>query len=369
MKKTVVFGFVFAFALMFSFPVLATNGNNRKQAPAFVYTDTETGLKFTVPDGWKQTEILEGQEYVRAKFITYPEDGSFIVYGCADLWDALPEESKAGLHRIDIDSNTISLSDMAGFLGINGNDLTSVTYNNKQYFKIHTNIYIAEQPILFTQYFSLDNGIFYFFQTDLLTEVDEAEKSNDFVALISSIQYPTTTAVGMTGVDIFYDGLLSILMGFLITFFIHPVPIWLYRYTIRKAPFPPKKARKIAFFDAVVVFIVMFAITPLFSGSSGSLPAIFMWSFVCYATLKVGYVSPQDTSSIKPENSPRSESFIQDSLPVQQVVIQNQSGGDSSKPSDMQNPVVAPRIRFCRYCGTELVEGSKYCNNCGKQIK
>ena len=32
-------------------------------------------------------------------------------------------------------------------------------------------------------------------------------------------------------------------------------------------------------------------------------------------------------------------------------------------------PDDVPRIRFCRKCGSELLDGAKYCNKCGTEVK
>ena len=367
MKRPAAFLLVFVFSLLFILPVTAAGSDGQKQSPAFVYKDPETGLTFTVPAGWVQKEVSEDREYVRAKFVRSPENGSVIVYSSGDLWSALSEDDKAGLRPSDIDSNTISLSDMADIFGINKEDLRAATYNGKQFFKFNTDTSVEGQATTLSNYVCLDNGYMYLFQINSSTKKKDI---NAFVGLISSIQYPAASVTGNAGAGTPYDGPSPLLAGLLLTVIIHPVPIWIYRYGIRKAPFSPKKARKIAFFDALIVFLVMSAI-PSAPGSGGvNMLAIFLWSFLCYAALKDGYVSPEDIPSAEPEIAPKSESVLQDAPPAPQAVVPCQS--DTISPDfsdDVQPSATAPKIQFCRYCGTKLVEGSKYCNNCGKRIK
>ena len=229
--------------------------------------------------------------------------------------------------------------------------------------------YVAGLTITMSNYACLDNGYIYTFQVNSSIKPKDF---NDFADLLSSIQYPAASVTGKAGAGVPYSGPPPLLVGFLLTVIIHPVPIWIYRYGIRKAPFPPKKARKIAFFDALIVFLVMSAI-PKVPGSGGvNTSAIFLWSFICYAALKDGYVSPEDIPYIESEESeiaPTSESIIQDAPPVPQAAAQDQTDTIRSDLSDMQRTVAAPQIRFCRYCGTKLAEGSKYCSNCGKRIQ
>lgn len=53
---------------------------------AFIYTDVDTGLTFTVPANWKQEEMSKERNFIDAKFVSTKEDGNVIIYGSSDMW-------------------------------------------------------------------------------------------------------------------------------------------------------------------------------------------------------------------------------------------------------------------------------------------
>ena len=84
----------------------------------------------------------------------------------------------------------------------------------------------------------------------------------------------------------------SIIMGLLMTFILHPLPILIYRYAIRKRPMERRQARTVCIVDAVIVFVLHSVISILIASASGgmaisrvSLPAIVIWSFICFRIL------------------------------------------------------------------------------------
>lgn len=106
----------------------------------------------------------------------------------------------------------------------------------------------------------------------------------------------------------------SIIIGLLITFVIHPLPIIIYRFAIRKEPVGPKEATKIVIIDAIIVLLVNLVIDfviYLISGSfasSTSVVAIVVWSFICRIILTKGYQELPTTNSngsYKPEGQNR----------------------------------------------------------------
>ena len=58
-------------------------------APAFVHTDEDTGMTFTVPEGWRKGAFDEQRDFLNAKFESTEDPGLIITYGNIDLWSEL----------------------------------------------------------------------------------------------------------------------------------------------------------------------------------------------------------------------------------------------------------------------------------------
>ena len=109
----------------------------------------------------------------------------------------------------------------------------------------------------------------------------------------------------------------AILLGLIITFLIHPLPIIIYRYGIKKEPVAPKKATKIAIIDAIIVFLIWVGINVIFITSTGSAassistPAIVVWTFICRSILTKGYQTPALESGGDNKPGQSGEAFLE----------------------------------------------------------
>lgn len=97
--------------------------------------------------------------------------------------------------------------------------------------------------------------------------------------------------------DLFGSAIAILLIDLLITVIIHPMPIWIYRYIIRKAPVVPKTAKRIVIIDTIIVVAIMLFITYFEDGGQLSFAAVFLWSKVSYSSLTKGYTEDADASS------------------------------------------------------------------------
>lgn len=131
---------------------------------------------------------------------------------------------------------------------------------------------------------------------------------------------------------------------------------------VRKTGITKKKYNLICF---GVNFLIMILFIALNGSSSGAPYVLWTWVFSA-AGLKTleskGVLErPQDKNSQK-------------SCPDQTVQI-NESPGhtESTEAVEVPNaPLLSekkPQIRFCRKCGFELIEGSKFCSRCGAEVK
>lgn len=94
--------------------------------------------------------------------------------------------------------------------------------------------------------------------------------------------------------DLFGSAIAVLLIDLLITVIIHPMPIWIYRYIIRKAPVVPKTAKRIVIIDTIIVVAIMLLITFFEGGGQLSFAAVFLWSKVSYSSLTKGYAEDTD---------------------------------------------------------------------------
>lgn len=170
---------------------------------AFVYTDSDSGVKFTVPSNWVADEFNEEREFLDAKFASTKEKGLIICYGSSDVWSEMTPDEKIGLTRADIDNSIFTKADVAQMCNTTEDNVSLVMYNGVEYYKCTTSTkgdaYGLSIAITMTQLFCINNGCMYTFQ---FGESDEHELYYDFEKLVRSVQYPASqTPV----IDNYYD--------------------------------------------------------------------------------------------------------------------------------------------------------------------
>ena len=388
------------------------------QTPSFVFTDKNTGVKFTVPANWSQADLSKEREFISAKFTSNLEGGLSILFGGHDLWNELSASDKQGLSRTDLNNSAFSKSDIAEMLGVQAKDISTVTYGGKEYFKgIVTSTQSASgisMTITMTHLYYFDNGYIYTFQ---FNGTNTNPYYKDLESLLSSVEYPSIAiasnapsdqnqvpALHQTQSSFFNSWFGLLLINLIITILIHPTPIWIYRYVIRKKPVAPKVAKRIVIIDAIVVAVIMIAITAINEGSRISIAAVLLWSRVCYSSLTKGFAEsvtvPQDAassaindfvtsapySSVDSENGDESTTLsgvvpnsmsidIEKGVPAEAASNKSLESGlssdtESSGSTDAQiYDSISPKVRYCRKCGTELNAGSIFCHKCGTKVE
>lgn len=161
------------------------------ETDAFVYTDTETNTKFTVPANWHKEELFKDREYIDVKFASGKEEGLLIMYGSTDLWRMLTPEEQKGCSRSDLDSSAFEVSDIAALCGVDENKITKKTYNGKDYFQAtvqqSTDMYDTTFTLEMTCAIRIENGWGYYFQFSGTTD---NEYFADFQELLNTVEYP-----------------------------------------------------------------------------------------------------------------------------------------------------------------------------------
>ena len=160
-------------------------------SPAFHHTDKDTGVTFTVPDGWSKISLTEQRDFLDAKFESTKDPGLVILYGSTDLWSELSASERAGYTRSDFSSDLFTKQDIADMFGTSKYLVDDVTYSGVHYFKVATTTEKEAMglkvSVTMTQLFRVENGWGYTFQFG-------GDESNpyysDFVSLIKSVKYP-----------------------------------------------------------------------------------------------------------------------------------------------------------------------------------
>lgn len=349
---------------------------NSESTPSFLYTDTESGLSFTVPENWTQAPMNEPRQFLDAKFVPNSGDGNRVcilfscedIYGNEELQNELTPIEKKFLSRSDVTNMAaMSKKDVAEIVGVKESDVTVVSHGGKDYFSaptaIRTTIGEAEISLPMTCRLCLENGYLYMFQFGGSTD---SPYFADFEALINSVEYPVISSDDADGSgetflldDTAFPGLLLTIGNLIGTVSIYTLPIVIYRYGIVKKPLNKKKAKRIVIIYGICAFLVMSVLIVAINGSGAAGGAIILWSWVNYKILTGGKNGSDNTEKpLSTEPGPDAEAI----MPGTSEVI----GTTAIELADT-DPV--PETVFCRWCGTQLPAESEFCHKCGKKVK
>lgn len=166
-----------------------------KDTDSFKYTDSDSGVTFTVPNNWKEEPFTKEREFIDVKFISTKEDGGTMIYGSVDIWEKMTESEKIGYTRSDINNSEFTKSDIAAMYNTTTDKISIVTYNGVQYFKAETNYtsdsYGVDITVKMTQLVYIDNGWMYSFQ---FGGTSTHKLYSDFESLLKSVQYHNTVS-------------------------------------------------------------------------------------------------------------------------------------------------------------------------------
>ena len=354
--------------------------NTPKYTQSFLYTDKNTGVIFTVPENWSQVAFSKDRDFLSAKFSSNIEEGLTIFFGGHDLWNELPASDKQGMTRADINNSAFSKSDIGDMLGIQAQDISTVTYGGKEYYmgKVTTtqSEYGINITVTMTYLFYFDNGYVFNFQTNIS---NGSSYYRDFEDLLSSVQYPaveslqksteeTTISSNQSPVSFLNSWFGIFCINMLITIIIHPTPIWIYRYAIRKKPVAPKQAKRIVIIDAIVVVALMLVVTAINKGSEISLVAVLIWSRICYSSLTKGFI--ENVDAFPKEATKQAVSSIISQSPQIPLTLQDDVKPDENYEKTNDKGTSQPYgAIYCRNCGAEINSDSIFCHKCGTKLK
>lgn len=180
MKITKIYAVILAFCFLFNSLITAN--------ASFVYTDQDTGTSFTVPEDWKEKEMLTNEvDSLDVKFVPSHGNDSMIAYGSIDYWETLSDFDKSGYNRSDYNNAMFTESDIAEMYNTTTDMLSMITYNEIEYFRVdmEANVELngVEFKIIPTVLMRFDNGWCYIFYLYRDTEASESKCFADFEKL------------------------------------------------------------------------------------------------------------------------------------------------------------------------------------------
>ena len=158
----------------------------------------------------------------------------------------------------------------------------------------------------------------------------------------------------------------------------------LIRLLINGGKFPKKKAHTIALWNSIVLGLIFCIVTiELSEGNTtwNAAPAV-LYYWINRAILMNKNIDDEvpawKTQNIKtttnrsPQISEPTEQFKQHgnySVPLNEVQLDKSMPDESSVPPTKTNATNnIKKIKYCRKCGSNLIEGALFCNKCGTKI-
>lgn len=380
---------------------------------AFLYRDENTGIEFTVPANWTQEPLSKDREIIDVKFSSNREPGLIIFYGSIDIWNEMPPSEKAGYVRSDIDNTIFPSEELAEAIGIEKNEVSTVSYGGKEYYKYSFTTSSSEYGFDFvltqTCLIRVENGYYYSFQ---FTGDSTSPYYEDFESIVESVTYPAVEGTPPSNHDDPVESTLpsdyedaaesvsppghedvadrslpasheapsdrnlpsnfdyeysipNILFSLLITVIVYSVPIMIYRYGVVKQPVEAARAKRITIIYAVIAFIVM-SVLLFITGNGPAGGAIVLWSWVNYKVLTCG----------KNQHVKGPGSGVSQTIPL----VGDQQGstletGNIISPPDSSGITRNPQtdsgeedVMFCDQCGTRLSRSHQFCHKCGSKV-
>lgn len=336
MKRLVQLVLVIVLVLFFFTPA---------SAASFKYTDEDTGVVFTVPNGWqKGTVYSDAGGTTDALFQSEQNQYRIIVYGSYDAWNDLTPTQRVGMTRADYNNAFISKSDIAEWFGVDVAAVRMVTYNGYEYYKVKLSTVTGSNGIsldLETHILvRFENGYFYNFQIDA---PKDSSYYNDFESLLSSVQYPA-----MSNSLSSPSPTPSAIQASSPTTSISPS-----QSSSREGPnlyWIPLVIIVIALL-ATIIGIVIKKRSRTQSGNSESS------SEISPSAVDSIYAADPDSQQIPPSTYHQEHSSETIATPSSIIDLRDQNANPSFPP-----------IRFCRKCGQKLPSDSGYCPYCGAEV-
>ena len=373
------------------------------QTEAFSYVEPVSGVQLTVPANWFIQTVGDDVEYVDALFESSLEEGLRIAFTFEDVYTSetflneLTEAEKQQMSRADINNSILTKQDVADIFDISADVVEMATYGGKEYYRAQMEATPladdATVTVPVTALIRYENGYMYLFQFS--GDRDNAYYG-DFESLVSSAVYPAVqlepeqtdgpadgqeTAEPQTPEETEDDAgpewtgsrilffIVNLFLSLLITIVVYSLPIFFYRFAIRRAPVEKKKAKKITLIYGACALVVMIFIVAAINKGGTVGGAIVLWSWVNYRML----ISGQKQEPV-PGSYPNSTQAAADTQAAPGTQTAASVAAPAGQNADGEPSVPVPGkatgapIAFCPQCGSPVEAGSTYCGQCGTRL-
>ena len=380
------------------------------------YHDKLSGTVFPIPQGWAQR--AEDPEFDGVEFFPITNSDTILLISCVDLYQeylkSCEELGEKVRHktRAEFDLVYSGKAAAADILSCKESEVSTSQYGGSIYYHIKKNVPVERNGITVKQsvvYLTrIENGFMYYFQfygektSVYYTELEE---------MLANIRYTHADEqdVAAARVKRLWSRLspLNLLISLLITVAVYSLPIFIYRWCIRRYPVERKKAKIIAIVYGIAAWILMSVIVFVVNDGGVAGAAVFLWSWVNYRVLIGGrdkrrrveepqddpwmrepeFVEPQirepeiaqpgtEESAIEERKiaEPCAVEFREEEPKLAEPEIaepEPQPAEPELVETEPSKPEPAPEeepYRFCPRCGFELIPGSRFCSRCGTSI-
>ena len=339
-----------------------------QSAPTVEYRDELSGVTFTVPTGWVE-EPLENVKRIDAKFVPVDHGDVFVAYTCEDIYGGdefrgrLPEGWEEYISREEVNNSLLSEDLVAEMCGCTAEQVSLVTVGSAEYYRAvfeqEKDGYVIPCTIMTCYY----NG--YLFMYAFYGESEHPAYA-DFVGMIQSVEYPAPQKVPSPGgnkeADLIKTVVIDLIFSLLLTVAVYSLPIFVYRWCIRRYPVERKKAKIIAIVYGIAAWVLMSVIVFVVNDGGVAGGAVFLWSWINYRVLIGGRDKRRRME--EPQDDPWTrEPEIAEPEPQPAELELVETEPSKPEPAPEEEP-----YRFCPRCGFELIPGSRFCSRCGTSI-
>lgn len=278
----VLLGLVAAFSIGITAYAEEYAAHYLKDSPAFTYTDEESGVVFTVPDGWHEESVGDAKR-TDAKFVHDQNSEILILYTCEDLYggnsvfESLPEISRG-----DIDNSLLSPQVVSEMVGRPEDEISQITLGSMEYYRAGIEYQQYGVVVHGTVLICYHNGYLYMYR--FFGGADHPRFA-DFEEMMRSVKYPIVEKE-QEAVNAWLDSyMVNLLFSLILTVAVYSLPIFIYRWCIRRYPVEKKKAKIIAIVYGIVSWIAMSAILFAIGEKGVAGGAVFLWGCINYYVL------------------------------------------------------------------------------------
>ena len=307
------------------------------------YIDDYSHATFVVPSTWEHHPVGLRNDDVRgiftSKYNSY--NSTAILFESYDLYDKESSENKLKYTRDEFDNNHLNKNSFMRTYGVSGED---VTFEDDYYKFISADVdsKYGSKPICWCRQ---ENGMFFCFK---FFGDDRSNAFKDFQDICKSLSVPSAQTLSSTVAERsgfwarwtpFGEG-----FGILFILVLMILPMVFYRYLIRKRPLQYNTAIGVAGIDALIIAAVFVILAATNFMKPWAWPAILVGGVVNFLLLWKGSTEKQE-----------------EIIPVIGEPEAHERTYEVEKAASPANQDL-----FCWNCGYKLIEGSAFCNRCGK---